>query len=484
MSILKKVLGDSAVYGLSSYVGVFASIFLTPVYTRILSKGDYGIMDIFLTWNNVFMTVLPFGLLGGLIRYYPDYKKDIKSLTGTILVFLMVVAFIYSLCLLSFRETIISRIFNDQINFELYLINILIVIGSMFFSFSLSILRCEFKKTIFLLLSLINIVLIVFLGFIFVYYQRMGVIGFFRASLIAVGIMNIMGFISIRKKIALGWSKTIFKQLFNYSIHVLGVNILFQLVTFVDRKIILNYSTVDQLGIYAIGAKISSILNLLFSALLMGWIPRAMNMKNNPEFRKIIQVLHDLSWVTLIPFALIFFIFNKELINLFAPSYNAALFVIFFLSMSIIFIGFNNLFYNTGLLILSKTKYITYASLVSLFTNITISILLAPEYGINGVAFGTLVGSIFWISLQYYFNRKIYKIDFKLFLPFKLILFLCLTFYIFNLNSEIDYFLNSFEGIIFKILASVILLVLCFYKIKQTLHNKSNKIILRKVLTE
>ncbi len=187
MSILKKVLGESAVYGLSSYIGVFASIFLTPIYTRILSKGDYGIMDIFLTWNNLFMTILPFGLIGGLLRFYPDYKTEIKSLTGTILAFLLMISAVYFLSMFSLQGIIISSVFNNEINFELYLINIFIVIGSMLFSFSMSILRCEFKKNIFLLLSLINIFLIVSLGFIFVYYDRMGVIGFFRASLITVG---------------------------------------------------------------------------------------------------------------------------------------------------------------------------------------------------------------------------------------------------------------------------------------------------------
>ena len=109
MSILKKVLGESAVYGLSSYVGVFASIFLTPIYTRILSKGDYGIMDIFLTWNNLFLTILPFGLIGGLFRFYPEYKNDIRSLTGTILAFLLLIGALYGLVMFSLKETLSLR---------------------------------------------------------------------------------------------------------------------------------------------------------------------------------------------------------------------------------------------------------------------------------------------------------------------------------------------------------------------------------------
>lgn len=467
MSILKKVLGESAVYGLSSYIGVFASIFLTPIYTRILSKGDYGIMDIFLTWNNLFLTILPFGLIGGLLRFYPEYKKEIKLLTGTILAFLIIISVVYILSMFSLQGIIISSIFNNEISFELYLINIFIVIGSMLFSFTMSILRCEFKKTNFLLLSLLNISLIVSLGFIFVYYDKMGVIGFFRASLITVVIMNILGFIFIRHNISFILDFTIFKKIFNYSIHILGVTILFQLVTFLDRTIIMNYCSIDELGIYAIGAKISSLLNLIFSALLLGWFPRAMSLKDNPKLKSIIIYFHDFAWLILFPFIFMFFTFNKEIIQIFAPSYSNSLLVIFFSSMSIIFIGFNNLFYNTGLHVLSKTKYITYASFFSLGINVLISILLVNTYGIYGVAFGTFIGSIIWLCIQFIFNMKLYNIHFRLIKPFIYLIILIATFFVFNLTEILNENLKYSTLLLLKITCCVGILTFTFTNIKK-----------------
>ena len=475
MNILKKVLGESAVYGLSSYIGVFASIFLTPIYTRILSKGDYGIMDIFLTWNNLFMTILPFGLIGGLFRFYPEYKNDIRPLTGTILAFLLLIGALYGLVMFSLKETVISNVFNNAVSIELYLTNILIVIGSMLFSFSMSILRCEFKKNIFLLLSLINISLIVSLGFIFVYYDQMGVIGFFRASLITTITMNFLGFMAIRKKVAFTWNFTIFKYLFNYSIHILGVNILFQLVTFFDRKIILNYCSIDELGIYAIGAKISSILNMIFSALLLGWFPRAMSLKDNPKLKETMQSLHDFVWPALFPFIFIFFTFNNELIQVFAPAYNKSSLVIFFLSISIIFIGFNNLFYNTGLHILSKTRYISIASIVSLVSNVFISLMLVNHFGIYGVALGTLIGSIIWLIIQFSFNRKFFDIHFNLTKPMLYLIILSCTFLFFNLNEFVNDSIQYSGLILLKIICCILTLTYSYYVIRK--HLKSKKYI-------
>ena len=165
------------------------------------------------------MTILPFGLIGGLFRFYPEYKKDIKALTGTILSFLLIVAVLYCLILFLLKNIIISSVFNNQTSFSNYTtINVLIVIGSMLFSFSMSILRCLFKKTIFLVLSLINISLLVILGFIFVYYEKMGVIGFLGLQIITVSIKNYFRVFSNSKKhYRLNWNRIIFKHLFYYS---------------------------------------------------------------------------------------------------------------------------------------------------------------------------------------------------------------------------------------------------------------------------
>ena len=475
MSILKKVFGESIIYGLSSYVGVLASIFLTPIYTRILSKADYGLMDIYMTWNNLFMTILPFGLIGGLFRFYPEYKERIKSLTGTILVFLLIVGAIYGITMFAMHKAIITNIFNNDTDKELYLINIFIVIGSMFFSFTMTILRCEFKKINFLILSLMNISLLVSLGFIFVYFERMGVLGFFRASLITMILLNVTGFYMIRKSISISWDIIVFKNLFNYSIHILGVNILFQLVTFLDRKIILNYCSIDDLGLYAIGAKISSFLNLIFSALLLGWFPRAMSMKDNPNIKNIITSFHDILCLVLFPIIFVFFIFNKELIQFFAPDYGESVFVILFLSLSIIFIGFNNLFYNTGLHIMSKTKYITFASIISLITNVVISLLFVKKYGINGVAFGTFAGSIIWLVIQYTYNKIQYKISFNIMKPLIYIFILFVTFVCVNILNIHIYLFNEDYFIIFKLVISLSLILFVIRSVVKYIRmNKTN----------
>ena len=76
MKLLKRIFSDSIIYGVSSYLSVVAAIFLTPIYTRILLKTDYGAMDIINTWISLVVAILPLGLLNAVVRFYPDFKAD------------------------------------------------------------------------------------------------------------------------------------------------------------------------------------------------------------------------------------------------------------------------------------------------------------------------------------------------------------------------------------------------------------------------
>ena len=76
MNIIKILFKDSFIYGISSYVNLLAAFILTPIYTRILSKESYGLMDLCVTWNNFFMLIIPLGLTAAMLRTYQDYKTS------------------------------------------------------------------------------------------------------------------------------------------------------------------------------------------------------------------------------------------------------------------------------------------------------------------------------------------------------------------------------------------------------------------------
>lgn len=79
MSGLRKLAGQTAIYGLSSIVARFLNFLLTPLYTSkaVFAPDDYGVITYFLGWAAFLNIVLSFGMETTFFRYAT--KKDIDQ---------------------------------------------------------------------------------------------------------------------------------------------------------------------------------------------------------------------------------------------------------------------------------------------------------------------------------------------------------------------------------------------------------------------
>ncbi|MBK7957998.1 MAG: hypothetical protein IPK03_07630 [Bacteroidetes bacterium] len=74
MRLKDVIFKDSLVYGVTMNLSIISAIILTPQYTRTLAMSDYGIMDIFNTWNSLITNFLPVGMLTIIMIIYDDLK--------------------------------------------------------------------------------------------------------------------------------------------------------------------------------------------------------------------------------------------------------------------------------------------------------------------------------------------------------------------------------------------------------------------------
>lgn len=426
---IKSLLKDSVVYGVTRYFGAFAAIFLTPIYTRILSKSDYGILDIFSIWSNLVVMVLPLGLIGALVRFYSDFSDDEKlkrKNLGSIFFGLVVLTVFYSLVMFLLKDLIISNFLDNQLTSEVYYLSIFIIVGEIFKAYYMVQLQVRFEKYKYLLVSLISLFILLFLGFLFVYNLDMGVVGFFRASILSIIVSILMLLILLRHQIFLDFDWIILKKLLSYSVHLLSASFLFLVTNLIDRYLILKYYSLEEIGIYAIGVKISSLVGLAAGAFTVAWFPIAMKIKDQSNANNTFKSVHNLFFIFGFVVLFVLFLFRKELILIFAPDYMDAYRIISILSLFLL-IHNTMFFYGIILHTQNKTKYLSIASLYAVIINLIVSFILLKFIGIEGVAWGTLVGSFSWIAIQYYSSNKIQKIDFNYFLSFGVIIMLLFT---------------------------------------------------------
>jgi O-antigen/teichoic acid export membrane protein len=77
---LKKLLGQTAIYGLSSIVGRLLNFLLVPLYTRYFSTVEYGETTILYAYVAFFVVILTYGMETAFFRFSnleTDKKKFI-----------------------------------------------------------------------------------------------------------------------------------------------------------------------------------------------------------------------------------------------------------------------------------------------------------------------------------------------------------------------------------------------------------------------
>jgi O-antigen/teichoic acid export membrane protein len=83
---LKQLAGQTAIYGLSSIVARIINFFFFPLYTRMLTTGNYGLASELLAYIALLQVVLTFGMETGFFRFASKDKSRAEVIFSTALI--------------------------------------------------------------------------------------------------------------------------------------------------------------------------------------------------------------------------------------------------------------------------------------------------------------------------------------------------------------------------------------------------------------
>ncbi|MGE5420713.1 MAG: lipopolysaccharide biosynthesis protein [Chloroflexota bacterium] len=114
MSAIKKLAGQTAVYGIPLILGRILSYLLTPLYTRVFEPGLFGTVSVFYSYSAFLLVVLTYGLETAFFRFSQQREeKDKVYSTGLLSIILTTSVFLAAV--LIFAEPIARFIdYEDQ----------------------------------------------------------------------------------------------------------------------------------------------------------------------------------------------------------------------------------------------------------------------------------------------------------------------------------------------------------------------------------
>ncbi len=190
MSRIKKLVSETAVYGISSVVGRLINFALVPLYVNVFPTGEYGIVGAFFA-AVVFMNILfMYGMESAYFKFASSTDDRIASqrVFSTIVWSLLVTSIVFSAILLALKGP-----FSDLINVQRsrsYLLGYIVAIMSLD---TLAIvpfaeIRLQNRPWRFAVIKLINIAINIGLNLWLILGRGMGIEAIFIANLCASGI--------------------------------------------------------------------------------------------------------------------------------------------------------------------------------------------------------------------------------------------------------------------------------------------------------
>lgn len=380
------------------------STITTPIFTRLLSRAEYGQYNVFNSWMGIVTIFISLNLssgvyVQGLIKFDKERNVFSSSLQG------------FTTALIG-GWTAVYFLFKDFWNdfFSLTTVQMIAMFVLIWSSSAYNFWAAE-QRTLYNYRALVIITLIVSiasptLGIFCVIHAHDKV----TARILAWALVDLIAytglFIAQMLRGKKFFSAKFWKYAFLFNIPLIPHYLSQTVLNSADRIMIKDMIGPDAVGIYSLAYSISLIMTMFNTALMQTispWIYQKIKDKK-------IQDIASIAYVTLLLIAgvnLILIAFAPEAVAVFAPkSYYEAIYVIPPVAMSVYFMYSYDLFAKFAFYY-EKTTFIMIASVIGAVLNIILNYYFIRLYGYQAAGYTTLACYVIYCVGHYIFMNKI-----------------------------------------------------------------------------
>jgi len=406
---------NSLIYSLSGFTGMFIGIFLVPVYTRVFSPDQYGVIDLIATLTALLNLFLTLGLDSAVGRYYVDVEehRDKELTASTALFFLVIFSSIVILSLVYFSEEVSALLFGDS-TYSIFLAVALAAIPfTVLFTSFQNLLKFRFQPIAFALTSIGSLLLQASLTIYLVVFLRLGIIGIYIASLLTFVIFSGTGFWLTRSSYSLVFSYGKLKELLHFGAPLVPLSLAHYIMTYSDRYFLRYFSGLHEVGLYGVGYRLASVVGLLVLGFQNAWGPFVYSTYKDKNAKRMFSKTYDYVSIVACLAVLGLSIFAKEiLLILTTPDYIEAYKVIPFIAASIVAYTFGG-YFAFGIGIAKKNIHRAWGGAVAALVNLGLNYLLIPALGMIGAAMATMISFLLVGVLLMYISQRYYRVEYR-----------------------------------------------------------------------
>jgi O-antigen/teichoic acid export membrane protein len=420
MSIAKKLVGQTAAYGLSSIIGRALNYLLVPIYTAVFLPEEYGVVSYLYAFVAFFNILYTYGMETAFFRFANKPGADRKKLYSQVLSIILCTSLLFSAVIILASGSIAAYIgYPDQQKYIVWLAIVLAVDAIVAIPFAW--LRLQNKAVKFASIKLANILLTVGANMFFLvlchdiyngeYLQelRPQILQIYNPNF-GIGYIFLINLIANSLVIPMLWkelsifrfelNKELLKPMLVYAYPLLFMGLAGMVNEVIDRILLEewlpesfypNMSNMAAVGIYSACYKLSIFMTLAIQAFRYAAEPFFFSQSEDKTSANTFALV--MKWFV-IACAFIFLFISANLedfaLLLRSESYRTGIMIVPVLLLANLFLG---VYYNLSVWfkLTDKTKYGTYLSFGGAAITVVFNLLLIPVLGYMGSAIATLI---------------------------------------------------------------------------------------------
>ena len=412
---LKELARHSAIYGLGSVVSTLIAVFLLPLYTRYLTRSDYGAIETLVAASAVLTIFLQAGINSAFFRFYFDSAEpeERNRVVRTSFWFTMGGATIGLALGVLFAPEISSLLFATHARAGLVRAAAVMLWANLNYQQMTSLFRVEQRSFAFVVASLTNVLITIGATILLVVGLHKGAVGALVGNFVGTLCVYFPLLAYRRFQLGLQFDRRLLRQMNAFGLPLVPSALALWVNNFSDRLFLVKLAGAGEVGLYSIGIRVSSAIVLLLTAFRTAWPAFAYSIEDDREARStygyvLTYVLLIVCWAALALGALGPWIVD----SLTTPRFSSAQRVVALLAFSnaakaafmVVSIGIGRA---------RRTRFNWIITGAAAAVNIGLNLALIPPYGMIGAAISTLVSFSFMFAFMAWHAQRVYPVPYQ-----------------------------------------------------------------------
>jgi len=415
---LRRLATTGAAYTAASILSKLIAVALLPLYTRYLTKADYGAAEVIFAAVVSASIVIRFGLIEAVLRYYYKDDEDPARVVAGSFAALFWVSTVAALIALPFAGPIAEALLTGEAAEVASPAELgRIAIGGLWVltmvEYLLTLFRLEERARAYFVTTLLNVIAAIGLTVVLVVGRGEGARGLLLGSYVSGAVVALVLIALQWRRLSLRIDPPLLRRMTRFGLPTMPAELSLYLLNFVDRIVIVRSLGLAEAGLYSLAVKFAQAVNVLVRGFQLAWPPLAYSIRDDGEARRAYAAI--VTWfVAGCAFVVTgMWLFSRWIARVLAApeffdSYEAIGLIATGVTLYALYMVLVVILGRTG-----RTEFNFPATAAALVANVALNVALVPPLGIVGAGLALVASYVIVVGLMYVFTQRLFPVPYE-----------------------------------------------------------------------